>query len=234
MKRKKYWQISFFFVFLMVGNLYSQTKSGGWYIAGPAPVGFESEINAFLQQDSASFPPVGAWLFTGSSTIRKWEHLATDFHEIPVIQRGFGGSTMKALNYYARYIVLPYKPCSIVVYEGDNDLVSGTTPGEFIAQCDTFIGKVHGKLPNTKIWFVSVKPSFARSQYLPAQNEINKQLKKLVRHRPNTGFIDITQLMYDRGRKLKKEYFESDSLHVNEACYRSWAVWMKAALGIPK
>ncbi len=221
-------------IFLAYGVSFSQSKSPAGYITGKTPVGFESEINDFLRHDSASFPHGGAFLFTGSSTIRKWDGLANDFKEITVVQRGFGGSTMKALNYYMNDIVLPYKPCKIVVYEGDNDLISGTDPAMFIAQCDTFIGNVHRALPKTVIYFMSVKPSFARRQYLAIQKETNRQLKQLVKYRWKTKFIDITQLMYDKEGKLRKDYFESDSLHVNAECYKAWAGYMKTKMGIVK
>ena len=231
---KNYGLIALLLSLLLGGTCFSQSNPSSWHLPGNSPVGFEPEINAFLKQDSASFPPEGIFLFTGSSTIRKWENLAADFQEIPVIQRGFGGSTMKALDCYAGYIVLPYKPRTIVVYEGDNDLAAGTKPAEFIALCDTFIGRVHRALPRTKIWFMSVKPSFARKTMLPVQDETNRQLKKLIRHRRNTGFIDIRPLMYDRKGNLVPSMFESDSLHVNKDCYRIWAAHMKQVMKIVK
>ena len=203
-------------------------------ISGKTPVGFESEIIEFLKQDSVLFPETGAFLFTGSSTIRKWDNLKTDFDEITVIRRGFGGSTMKALNYYTNYIVLPYKPGTIVVYEGDNDLAQGISPKEFINQCDTFIRNVHRVLPKTVIYFLSVKPSFARKQQLPLQNDVNHQLKKLIKKSKKTRFIDIRSLMYDKNGVLRKDFFESDSLHVNSNCYRVWADYMKIKMGIGK
>ncbi|MEI7660699.1 MAG: GDSL-type esterase/lipase family protein [Bacteroidota bacterium] len=213
---------------------YSQLRSPARHITGKTPVGFEAEINDFIRQDSLSFPQKGVFLFTGSSTIRKWDSLAPDFKEIKLIHRGFGGSTIKALNYYIGYIVLPYKPRTIVVYEGDNDLAQGTTPAEFISLCDTFIQRVHRELPGTKIYFMSVKPSFARKQQLPIQDETNRQLKGLIKKRGKTAFLDIRKLMYDKEGKLRKDFFESDSLHVNAACYRVWAGYMKRRMGITR
>jgi lysophospholipase L1-like esterase len=209
-------------------------QSSSRYVAGKTPFGFESEINEFLKADSASFPPIGTYLFTGSSTIRKWENLSGDFKGTRVINRGFGGSNIKALNYYINDIVLPYKPRTIVVYEGDNDLIIGISQAEFISQCDTFIKKVHAALPKTMIYFMSVKPSFARKQYLSIQEETNSQLKKLTQQRRQTGYIDVAQLMYTKAGKLRKDFFESDSLHVNKGCYKVWADYMKEKIGIPK
>jgi lysophospholipase L1-like esterase len=219
---------------LYVSTTRAQVAPAAKYAEGKTPVGFETEINAFLQQDSAKFPPTGVYLFTGSSTIRLWKNLEDDFREISLIRRGFGGSTMEALNYYTGDIVIPYKPATVIVYEGDNDLIKGITPKAFVAQCDSFIRQVHRALPQTMIWFMSVKPSFARKQYLPEQLATNKLLRKLVKKRPNTGFVDITAVMYDEKGKLRKEFFEADSLHVNKACYRAWADRMKSALGIAR
>jgi GDSL-like Lipase/Acylhydrolase family len=223
-----------FIALLICSSAYPQPTPAVRHIPAKTPVGFESEISAFLKQDSVQFPPAGAYLFTGSSTIRKWENLAADFAEIPVIHRGFGGSTMKALDYYAGYIVLPYKPRTIVVYEGDNDLAAGATPAEVVALCDTFIRKVHTELPKTMIWFMSVKPSFARKNQLALQQETNRRLKALIRKKKKTRFIDITPLMYGRDGKLRRDLFESDSLHVNKECYRIWAGHMKRVMGIGK
>lgn len=226
--------ISLALLFLFCGAAFPQAGHPFSDKPEKTPAGFEAEIAAFLKKDSTDFPPPGAYLFTGSSTIRMWNDLAADFRGIPVIQRGFGGSTMKALNHYIADIVLPYKPMAIVVYEGDNDLAEGTGPPEFLARCDTFINRVHRELPNTLIYFISVKPSFARIGLSSLQDEANRQLMELTRNRPNTGFIDIRPLMYDREGKLRRDLFENDSLHINAECYRRWASQVRAALGIPE
>ncbi|MGA3014435.1 MAG: GDSL-type esterase/lipase family protein [Bacteroidales bacterium] len=231
---KKQYFLCVILILLFYDVSFSQSNPSVHFISGTTPVGFESEINDFLRHDSISIPPSGEFLFTGSSTIRKWENLAADFKEISVIQRGFGGSTMNALNYYINNIVLPYKPSTIIVYEGDNDLVEGLSPTEFVCLCDTFIKEVHREFPKTMIYFMSIKPSFARIQYLSTQNETNKLLQQLTKKRRKTGFIDIRQLMYNNDGKLRKDFFESDSLHVNAECYRVWADYMKRKLGIIK
>ena len=226
--------LCFFAFVLFAGISFSQTISPGGQNSSPSPTRFEKEINDFLRLDSVLFPPAGAWLFTGSSTIRKWDNLKTDFNEITLIQRGFGGSTMNDLVFYTDKIVIPYKPGKIIVYEGDNDLANGTSPDEFISQCDTFIKRVHKELPRTKIYFISIKPSPSRLQYQLAQDEANRELKKLVRKSRKTGFIDIRPLMYDPEGKIRQDFFESDSLHITNECYRKWAGYMKEKMHIAK
>src|SRR4051794_35764933 len=58
----------------------------------PAPLPFFSEIQAFVTSDQTNPPPSGAVLFIGSSSIRLWKSLPTDFPAHTVINRGFGGS----------------------------------------------------------------------------------------------------------------------------------------------
>jgi hypothetical protein len=225
----------FYIVFLIcVSNwlmLSAQPKTPAYYTPGKTPVGFESEINQFLKADSAHFPPPGAVLFAGSSTIRLWKGLPEDFKGHMIIQRGFGGSNMKALDFYIHNIVLAYKPAIIVVYEGDNDLAAGVSPSAFIAQCDSFIRMVQQKLPETKIYFLSIKPSIAREKLIPLQESTNLALKKNLTRYHNTGFIDVCSQMFDSHGKLRTDIFGPDGLHMNRKGYLLWIAYINHYFG---
>ena len=52
---------------------------------------------------------------------------------IPVINRGFGGSTMPDANQYFDQTVGKYKPKLIVYYEGDNDISAKRTTDQLLA-----------------------------------------------------------------------------------------------------
>jgi hypothetical protein len=60
-------------------------------------------------------------VFTGSSSIARWDTLADEMKLLDVINRAFGGSQYPDLNRYAKRIVIAYRPRAVVVYEGDND-----------------------------------------------------------------------------------------------------------------
>lgn len=211
--------------------LYAHPKTPAYYVPGKTPVGFESEINQFMKADSAHFPPSGAVLFAGSSSIRLWKGLPGDFEGHTIIQRGFGGSNMKALNFYIHHIVLPYKPSVIVVYEGDNDLAEGVKPAVFIAQCDSFVHMVQTKLPATKIYFLSIKPSLAREKLIPLQNATNLALKRNLSHFRHTGFIDVSSQMFDTQGRLRPDIFGPDGLHMNRKGYLLWIAYIKKYFG---
>ena len=62
---------------------------------------FEKEILAFEASDKTNPPPKDATLFIGSSSIRLWKSLASDFPTHKVINRGFGGSHISDSVHYA-------------------------------------------------------------------------------------------------------------------------------------
>src|ERR1700719_109751 len=53
---------------------------------------WEPEIRKFEAADKANPPKLGQIVFTGSSSIRRWDSLAADMDPLDVINRGFGGS----------------------------------------------------------------------------------------------------------------------------------------------
>ena len=82
---------------------------------------FDYEIEHFKEIDNKKMPADSGILFVGSSSIRKWSDLEQMFADLPIIKRGFGGSTFPELIYYADDIIFKYTPSIILVYEGDND-----------------------------------------------------------------------------------------------------------------
>src|SRR3954454_22468670 len=89
----------------------------------PALTGFdrwEKEIAAYEQADKTNPPAKGAIVFTGASTIRRWETLAKDFPDQHVLNRGFGGSQIVDATHFANRIVLHYEPKMILLRSGGN------------------------------------------------------------------------------------------------------------------
>ncbi|HWJ91245.1 MAG TPA: hypothetical protein VNR87_09020, partial [Flavisolibacter sp.] len=62
---------------------------------------FADEIQTFKKQDSIHFPPASANLFVGSSSLRLWKNIESDFQGYKVINRGFGGSSLPDVIRYA-------------------------------------------------------------------------------------------------------------------------------------
>jgi hypothetical protein len=106
--------------------------------------------------DRTNPPPKGALLFIGSSTIRLWKTLAQDFPEQRVINRGFGGSEIVDSTYFAERVIFPYKPRMVLLRGGGNDVHAGKSPEQVFADFKEFVAKIHSKLPETDIVFISL------------------------------------------------------------------------------
>ena len=85
------------------------------------------EIQAFKKQDSIQMPAKNQILFVGSSSFTKWTDVQNYFPNYPIINRGFGGSTLLDVMMYADQVILPYAPKQIVIYCGENDLAYSDT-----------------------------------------------------------------------------------------------------------
>jgi lysophospholipase L1-like esterase len=188
---------------------------------------FYSEIQSFKKQDSTNFPPKHAILFLGSSSFRKWEDVQKYFPDYTIINRGFGGSTIPDAIRYADDIIFPYQPKQILIYEGDNDLASSDkiTPDSVLNRFEKLFTLIREKLPNTSIAFVAIKPSPSRQKLMPKMQEANSLIKKFLKNKKNTAFIDVYHKMLNKNGTPIKDIFLEDELHMNA---KGYAIWQKA------
>src|SRR5262245_32564670 len=82
---------------------------------------WEKAIAAYEEQDKKNPPPKDAFLFVGSSSIRIWD-LPKSFPDLPVINRGFGGSHIIDSAHFAARLVNKHQPKMVLLYAGDNNI----------------------------------------------------------------------------------------------------------------
>ena len=194
-----------------------------WMATAEDPIRFELEILAMEASDRTNPPPSGAIVLAGSSSFRLWKTLATDLTGYPVVNRGFGGSHLSDLIFYAKRIVLPLRPRLIFVYEGDNDLASGKTPYSVFEEFRAFADLVHRKLARTRVVFVAVKPSPQRRHLLEAQNDLNRLIRERAGSDPQRlGYVDVVLPMLTATGEPRGDLFLKDRLHLNAAGYALW------------
>jgi lysophospholipase L1-like esterase len=200
----------------------------------PLPANADSapEMNAFLKADQKQMPPTGAVLFMGSSSIRLWTTLAQDIPEIPVINRGFGGSQIFENTLYVDRIAVPYHPKIIVLFAGTNDLAYGNkTAPQVFQEYKDFVAKVHSALPDTRIVYIAISPTVARwknemqvmeANYLIARwtHETNSPTEKL-------DFIDTHDPLLSADGQPQPALERADGLHLNAKGYAVWTSVIK-------
>ncbi|MBC8117551.1 MAG: hypothetical protein H7062_24395, partial [Candidatus Saccharimonas sp.] len=187
----------------------------------PAADRWEKDIKAFEDQDLKTPTAAGANVFVGSSSIRMWK-LDGSFPKHTVINRGFGGSQLGDSARYAERIVIPCKPRVVVVYAGDNDLNSGKTPEAVFADYQALRDKIHAALPETKIVFVSIKPSPKRWNLHEKALEANRLIREEIERGKGQVFIDVWTPMLGEDGMPRAELFVKDQLHMNESGYEIW------------
>ena len=197
----------------------------------PDPERWRSAIDAYTEKDKLNPPAPGGVLFVGSSSVVGWHGtIHEDLAPLPIIARGFGGSTMHDLLVYTDRIVLPYRPATIVVYEGDNDIAGAVFPETVLGEFEKFIAIVRAALPETEIYFIPAKPSPSRWELWPRMQELNAGLEALCAKDPKLHMIDIVTPMLGPDGTPRPELFKEDRLHMKPEGYRIWTEKVREAL----
>jgi lysophospholipase L1-like esterase len=184
---------------------------------------YEKEIAAFEAKDKKSPPPPGCIVFVGDSAIRMWKTLETDFPDMHVVNRGFGGSQSVDALFYADRIVIPYKPRLVVFKEGGNDLTAGKSPEEILANFQAFVEKVRTALPDVRIAYQGINPNPARWSQKEKRLKTNAMIKAYVATGKNLDYIEIWDVFLDAEGKPRPELFIKDQLHNNADGYKIMA-----------
>jgi len=186
---------------------------------------FKAEINAFMKSDSINMPAQGSILFVGSSSFTKWKDVQTYFPGFPIINRGFGGSSLPDVIYYAEQTILKYKPKQIYIYCGENDLSGNKTVTADIVlkrfkQLFSIIRKNLSK--KTEVVFVSIKPSVSRWKLEDKFVEANEKIKKYIESKSHASFVNVHTAMLKPDGEVMTDIFISDNLHMNPKGYAIW------------
>lgn len=183
---------------------------------------WEKSIAAMEKRDQAKPPKPGAVFFCGSSSIVRWD-LAKSFPKLSVVNRGFGGSQIADSTHFAPRIILPYKPATILLYAGDNDIASGKTPEKVRDDFLAFVKVIQEKLPKTRILFLSVKPSIARWKLIEKIRKANALVETECKKDDRLQFVDVGTALLGKDGKPRPELFAKDGLHLSAEGYKLWS-----------
>lgn len=198
-----------------------------WHTAGAAQEEAQSHerldeaVAKIEAEDREQPPPRDAVLFIGSSTIRRWVTLEEDFAGIPVINHGFGGSTIADCTRYIDRLVVPCRPKMIVLHAGSNDIAAGRTPEQVCADFRCFVQRVRMLMPDVPIAFVSINPTPLRWGQQELQAKANQLIEREIRQgrTPRLTYIDIWTPLLNEQNLPRRELHGIDRLHPNAAGY---------------
>lgn len=188
---------------------------------------FQNEIDAFAKADSIAMPAKECILFVGSSSFRRWTDIHNYFPGYPILNRGFGGSSLTDMIYYANETIVKYKPKKIYIYCGENDIASSDTvrPAIVLTRFKQLLKIIRKQLdPNIPIVFVSIKASIARWSMEDRIVASNKLIKEFIGTQKHIKFLDVHTSMLDKNGKVLNDIFIEDNLHMNA---KGYAIWQK-------
>ena len=195
--------------------------------AAPALAQYDAEVGRFNAQDALDPLPQGGVVFTGSSSIRRWEQLQLDFHDYNVIQRGLGGAFVRDITARADDIVLKYNPSAVVLFAGTNDLAYGGRDGQGVFQdYQAFVNKVHAAQPNVDIFYVGITPTPERQNNRPQEDIANNAIRNMAAGDATLHYLDIPAAFdalgaYDSPQFTNK-FVDTPGLHLTRQGYDVW------------
>jgi len=207
-------------LFAFVKLTYAQTQHAFW-----------QDVQTIKAYDQMYQPPVNPVLFTGSSSVRKWDDLEYAFADYHALNRGVGGTVINDLIYYTDDLIFAYHPRQIILYIGENDLPDEkTTADSVLNRFTSLYEKIRAKLPNVPIAYIAMKPSPSRDQYMEKAKAANLLIKNYLAKQHHASFIDIYPLMLNKAGKSRPELFVEDMLHMNKQGYALWEEKVKPYL----
>jgi lysophospholipase L1-like esterase len=193
----------------------------------------DADVGRWSAQDELHPPEPGSVLFVGSSSIRRWEQLALDFHDYKIIQRGFGGSTFEQLNDHVQEVVLSHNPAAIVVWSGANDIDQDTDPNpETVGQrvCQrfvNFVSKVRSdpdNPSNAPIFYLGMFASPGRVGRQSQVSAANRLISSYIESNAgqNLRYVDLPARFDGLGFSEHASMFV-DPIHLNRRGYDCWS-----------
>ncbi len=221
-KKMKYKIASLLLLFKIQGEVAAQPDAGK----------FEPEINYYKHADDTSKIPEHPIVFIGSSSIKNWIGLDSSFAGYPVLNRGFGGSTLNDQIKYANDIALKHDAKQFVIYCGENDFANeyNVTPEIVFERFKTFYDIIRAKYPETPIVYIGLKPSPSKLNMMSKIYAYNTLVQAFIANEKNIVYVDVfTPMLAADGQPDTTLFFE-DKLHMNRKGYRLWSDIVKPLL----
>ncbi|RKR82435.1 lysophospholipase L1-like esterase [Mucilaginibacter gracilis] len=205
---------------LLTNHVNAQSKHDYW-----------DDVQTIKNFDKMYKAPAHPVLFVGSSSIRKWDDVEYTFAQYHALNRGIGGAVINDIIYYADDLIFNYKPRQIVLYVGENDVLSPINNGDTIFNRTLRLYKhIRAQMPGVPIVYISIKPSPSRQKYIQKVIDANKLIKAFLASEKNVVYVNIFDKMVDKEGKPQPELFVADMLHMNRDGYDIWKKAIKPHL----
>lgn len=172
-------------------------------------------------------------LFFGSSSIRMWSNLHEDFAPLRVVNRGYGGATLRDMHYNYPTVMAHYNPKAFVFY-CDNDLRTdpkvNITVGELFDLYRQLFDRIAKDYPGKPVYVLAMKHCKHREAIRDRQAMFNNLLKEYASISEQVTFVDTAAPMLTEDGQINTALFLDDNLHLNADGYKRWTALLKPML----
>ena len=182
----------------------------------------DNDIKA-LKERAAVEPTECDVMFFGSSSIRLWSTLKEDMAPLTVVNRGYGGATLRDLHYNYPTVMAHYRPKAFVFY-CDNPV------GELFDLVRMLFDRLDKDYPGVPIYFLAMKHCKHREAIRDRQAVYNALMKEYAATSDQVIFVDTcTPLLTEEG-EIDTTLFLDDNIHLNTAGYARWTKLLRPLL----
>ena len=135
---------------------------------------------------------------------------------------GFGGAYIEDCIKYFDSLFFDLNPNGVVLYIGGNDLSLNYTPKKIFNLIKKLIVKFQERLPQCKLFLVSIKPSYHRIKKMKQIINLNQMIKNYFDKSDRVFYVNIFDLFFDCNKKIIKKYYLIDNLHLSSEGYAIW------------
>jgi lysophospholipase L1-like esterase len=193
---------------------------------------WEKSMVEFDTQNAAEPDPADAILFIGSSSIRRWESMATDMSPYRTIRRGYGGAKFTDMAIFVDRVIQPHQYRALVMFVG-NGVVGKPedhSPELIEALARKIVAASHSHQPKAPVLLIEITPCEKRYDAWPKIRAVNSRLREVALSTPDTYFIPTAGHYLRPDGTPRSELFVEDRLHLNEAGYQLWATLIRKRL----
>ncbi|EMI22532.1 lipolytic protein G-D-S-L family, partial [Rhodopirellula maiorica SM1] len=153
-----------------------------------------------------------AILFIGSSSIRRWDTIATDMAPFRCIERGYGGSKFSDVAVFAKRLIEPHEYRAMVMFVAND--VSGRPGDHSLDKIETWvryiIGVSRAHQPDAAVLIVEITPCESRFGAWDKIRAVNALLKEIALTTPDTYFIPTAEHYLSADDSPRPELFVAD------------------------
>ena len=171
-------------------------------------------------------------LFFGSSSIRLWNGLEEMMTPLSVVNRGYGGATVRDILVNYDKLMAHYNPKAFVVF-CDNDICGNEVDLTLSGVLDHYrllFNRLDQDYPGVPVFFLSWKYSGLRAFMRDTQKLVNDVMADYASSSEQVTFVDVNTTLLQPDGDINQSLFESDNLHINRDGYLLWTSVLKPQL----